>query len=143
MIAFAPRSKYFCTKTHLMKNGLLIWNSILTLAVVFLLVKQLGSGKKTTTNTGNISSENTFKNDGQFRIAYFEMDSVAAHFDLVKDLKTELGSKEEAINSEMARLSKNLQEKYNYYQTLFKNAKLTPKQEKAAKRQLDGLTEER
>src|SRR5688500_11511168 len=125
-----------------MKNGLLIWNIVLTLAVGFLLFKQLGSRKTTGTDSKVQSSNSTINSNQPFRIAYFEMDSVAAQFALVKDLEKELKSKEDAINSEMTQRTKDLQEKYNYYQNLLQNGKLPPQQEESARKELERMNEE-
>ncbi|MEI6947088.1 OmpH family outer membrane protein [Paraflavisolibacter sp. H34] len=51
-----------------------------------------------------------------FRIAYFEMDSIEDSFGLVKDVKRELNRKDEQINNEKVRLRKMYQEKVNSYQ---------------------------
>jgi len=68
-----------------MRNGLLILNGILVIAVGFLLYKQFNTRKSTTANV--ISSSDTSTSKNPFRIAYFEMDSIAANFNLVKELK--------------------------------------------------------
>jgi hypothetical protein len=84
-----------------MKNGLLIWNLALTLGCGYLLVAHF-TGKKTagslTSDTrGNKTSE---AGKGTFKIAYFEMDSLASNFDMVKELKTEMLKREESRNGE-------------------------------------------
>lgn len=124
-----------------MKKGLLAWNIVLSLLVVFLLVKQFGSGKKRSTTTGRSVSD-TVNNNGPFRIAYFEMDSVAANFDLVKQLKTDLASREDAINAEMAKRSKDIQEKYNYYQDQAQKGKLNESQSDAASKEIKQMDDD-
>ena len=61
-----------------MKNGLLIWNVILTIAAGYLLIMHFSAGKKNS-SSGYKASSDTSVNSKQFRIAYFEMDSVAAN----------------------------------------------------------------
>lgn len=106
-----------------MKNGWLIWNVVLTLVAGFLLIRQFSSpGKKTvSTKTGN----STEVDAGNFRMAYFEMDSVAANSEMVKEVKAELSKKEEEINAEMDNLNKRYQQRFQYYQKLAQEGKLT------------------
>lgn len=114
-----------------MPRGLLIWNILLTLVAGYLLVMQFGSGgKKSGKGIGNDSD--SLKNSGQFRMAYFEMDSVASNFDLVKEVKAELNKKEEEINRQIDALSKNLQQKYKYYQNQAESGSMTQAQMDAA-----------
>ncbi|MBC7873196.1 MAG: OmpH family outer membrane protein [Ferruginibacter sp.] len=123
-----------------MKNGMVIWNVILSLVAGVLLVLQLGSKKSTPSAVKKSVNDSTVSKD-QFRIAYFEMDSVAANFDMVKELKSELISREEAINTEMNNRSKALQQKYNYYQNLDQAGSLTDVQKEAAGKEMQGLDE--
>lgn len=123
-----------------MKQGLLAWNIILSLLVVFLLVKQFnGKGKTSVSKTSDTDSVHF---DGNFRIAYFEMDSVASNFDLVKQLKTDLANREEAINSEIGTLTKAMQQKYNYYQNKAQNGDLSQQQQDVASNELKSMKEE-
>lgn len=124
-----------------MKNGLLIWNVVLTLVSGYLLVSHF-SGKK---NTGSEKKDNgkvTSSSSSSFRIAYFEMDSLAANFDMVKDLKAEMIKREEAINAEMDRLSKNLQQKFNSYQQQATSGSMTEEQSEAASRDMKNLDDQ-
>lgn len=77
-----------------------------------------------------------------FRIAYFEMDSVATKFDLVKELKAELSKKDEQNNTEMDKLSKNFQQKYLYYQNQAQAGTLTQTQSEAASNEIKRLDDE-
>ncbi|HUR65055.1 MAG TPA: OmpH family outer membrane protein [Chitinophagaceae bacterium] len=113
-----------------MKNGMLIWNVILSLLVGVLLIMQFSS--KTKKSKVAISSNDSLVNTGQFRMAYFEMDSVAANFELVKEVKTELAKKEDDINREMENLARNYQQKYKYYQDQAQAGSLTQAQLDAA-----------
>src|SRR5688572_11331515 len=97
-----------------MKNGLLIWNVLLTVLVGYLLIVQFGSGK--TRNTTKSSVKDSLKVNGDFRIAYFEMDSIAANFILVKQLKEEMLKREAVINNELDRMDKSYRKKLNDYQ---------------------------
>ncbi len=118
-----------------MKNGLLVWNVILTLVAGYLLIMHFSSGKKST-SAGDFSATDTTALNKRFRIAYFEMDSVAANAELVKEVKTELNKKEGDINNEMDGLSKNLQQKFNYYQNLAQAGSLSEEQSQAASQEM-------
>lgn len=125
-----------------MKNGLLIWNLALTLGCGYLLVAHF-TGKKT---AGTSASDNRGKSGdvskGSFKIAYFEMDSLAANFDMVKELKSEMLKREESINSEMERMSKNLQQKFNYYQQQATSGSLNQEQSEEASRIMKNMDDE-
>ena len=56
----------------------------------------------------------SFKTD--FRIAYFEMDSLTNSFSMVKEVKNELSKEEDKIRTENARLQKLYNDRYNHYQ---------------------------
>ncbi|MBL7708590.1 MAG: OmpH family outer membrane protein [Chitinophagaceae bacterium] len=124
-----------------MKNGLLVWNVLLTLVAGYLLFTHFSSNKKTATGekkeTGAAATVNK-----DFRIAYFEMDSIEANFSMVKDVKAELSKKEETMNAEMERLGKNLQEKYNYFQGQAQAGSLTEAQQQAAGQELKNLDDQ-
>ena len=101
-----------------MKNGLVILNVILLMAVGFLFYLHFNSAK-----TGIRSQNKTEHNDpidssaqNGCRIAYFEMDSVAANFEKAKEMQSELEKKEEKMNSEMNRLQNLYQQKYINFQ---------------------------
>jgi outer membrane protein len=101
-----------------MKNGLVILNVILLMAVGVLFYLHFSS-----TKTGTKSQNKTEQKDpidssarGGCRIAYFEMDSVAANFEKAKEMQSELEKKEEKMNSEMNRLQNLYQQKYVTFQ---------------------------
>ena len=66
--------------------------------------------KKTVANAPVEKSE-------EFKIAYFEMDSLESSFAMVKDVKSELGKKEESINGELERLERTYRNKAAQYQS--------------------------
>ena len=100
-----------------MKNGLLVWNVVLTVIAGYLLISHFGSGKKTRTEEPKYKVNDTIQSSGkEFRLAYFEMDSLEAHYDMVKDIKNEVSRKEESMNNELDRLGREYQNKYSYYQ---------------------------
>lgn len=101
---------------NLMKNGMLIWNVVLSLVAGFLLFKQFApsSGKKI--SGSKVHGTDTLNNNRHFTMAYFEMDSVAGSFDLVKEVKTELAKKENEINAEVEKLTRTFQQRYGELQ---------------------------
>ncbi len=123
-----------------MKNGLLIWNALLTLGIGYLLFAQFG-GKKPVNST-TTGKDTAGGEKAAFKIAYFEMDSLASSFDMVKELKAEMLKREDAINNELEKLSKNLQQKFNYYQQQANSGALTQEQSEAASRDMKNMDDE-
>jgi outer membrane protein len=124
-----------------MKNGLLIWNVILTIVAGYLLFAHL-SGDKSGTKDPKRTDSDTVAVNKQFRIAFFEMDSIEANFSEVKAVKAELNKREEEINVELDRMGKNLQQKYNYYQNQAQSGALTEAQSQAAAQELKNLDDQ-
>lgn len=125
-----------------MKNGLFIWNVLLTLAAGYLLFTHFTGQKSDKNGKPKERSNDANTRNGNFKIAYFEMDSLAANFDLVKDLKAEMLRREDAINSEMERLSKNLQQKYNFFQQQATSGNMTEEQSENAGREIKNLDDQ-
>ena len=122
-----------------MKNGLIILNVILLMAVGFLFYMHFDSA-----NNGAKLQNKTEQKDpidslsqGSCRIAYFEMDSVAANFEKAKEMQGELEKKEEKMNSEMNRLQNQYQQKYINFQQ--HGATMTSSQLDAARNELGQL----
>jgi len=123
-----------------MKNGWLIWNVILTLVAGFLLIRQFSSnGKKVDSSK---TSKSTEVDAGNFRMAYFEMDSIEANFDMVKDVKAELSKKEESINTELDKMDKSYREKVNNYQQKARAQSMTQVQSEMATQDLMNAQDE-
>lgn len=99
-----------------MKNGFLVLNLVLLILVGILFYLHFSSKKS---SVSNIPTSKTVSTDGSapIRIAYFEMDSIENSFAMVKDVKTELGKKEDAVNSELAGLEKKYRNKVAQYQS--------------------------
>lgn len=105
-------------KTREMKNGLLILNVILLLAVGFLFYLHFKPGKTGTRVLNGTDQKDPVDSvaQGACRIAYFEMDSVASNFEKAKEMQAELEKKEEKMNAEMNRLQNLYQQKYINFQ---------------------------
>jgi outer membrane protein len=124
-----------------MKNGLLIWNVVLTVAVGVLAFLHFRPGKIAGSRTNETASD-TASGPSSFRIAYFEMDSVENNFLLVKDVKAEMNKKEEAINNELNRLGRNFEQRYNYFQSQAQSGTLSQAQSEAAGKELKSLDDQ-
>ncbi len=93
-----------------MKNGLLIWNVLLTLVCGFLLISHFGGkGGKAGAKKGNGDTTSLMTS---FRMAYFELDSVEANYKYVQDVKKEIAQKEDAYNNESKRIDQTYRNKY-------------------------------
>lgn len=95
-----------------MKNGLLIWNVALTLVAGYLLYSHLNK-KSGVKKPEILRAEGGTDSTSVFRIAYFEMDSVEAHFDMVKDVKAEIGKKDEEYSNQLSRIDMTYNNEYN------------------------------
>ncbi len=113
-----------------MKNGLLISNVVLSILVAILFYLHFSSTKTSAKKVASQTSGTTTKED--FKIAYFEMDSLENSFAMVKDVKAELSRKEEQVNGELARLEKSYRNKVAQYQS--QGATMTQVQSEAAQK---------
>ena len=99
-----------------MKNGLLIWNIVLTLIAGYLLFSQFKSRKETDPPALRNISRDSVTLHAPFRIAYFEMDSVENNFQMVKDVQAEISQKEKEYNNDLAKLDYTYKTRYESYQ---------------------------
>lgn len=96
-----------------MKNGIVIWNVLLTLLGGYLLFAQFskkGDAVSAKKQASDSASPNT-----SFRIAYFEMDSIEAHFEMVKDVKSEIEGKEKEYSNNLSQLDLTYRRKIEEY----------------------------
>jgi outer membrane protein len=98
-----------------MKNGMLVLNVVLLIAVGILFYLHFSSRNPNTVHTSGSKTGET-AGAKQFKIAYFEMDSLEASFTMVKDVKSELSKREDAVNGELSGLEKKYQNKIAQYQ---------------------------
>ncbi|HKC36228.1 MAG TPA: OmpH family outer membrane protein [Chitinophagaceae bacterium] len=100
-----------------MKNGLLIWNIVLTLIAGYLLFSHFNSRKRADKPALKPSPKDTsFAAYPPFRIAYFEMDSIESNFQMVKDVQAEINLKEKEYNNDLAKLDYSYKNRYESYQ---------------------------
>jgi len=113
-----------------MKNGLLIWNVVLSLVAGLLLFLQFSPKKHDRGYSKSSGKDSTTKH--HFRIAYFEMDSVEANFNAVKDVKAEINEKEKEYNNSLNQLDQLYKNKF----TELSKENMTPEQQEAAQNAL-------
>lgn len=93
-----------------MKKEILIWNIVLSLVAGFLLFLQFSSKRH---HSATVKDSFNDTSNHQFRMAYFEMDSVEANYDLVKDVKAEINTKDIEYNNSLNQLDQVYKNKYN------------------------------
>ena len=98
-----------------MKNGLLIWNAVLTILSGYLLFTHFNSKKKTDPPVKSSVRDSSFVNS-PFRIAYIEMDSIENNYQFVKDVQAEIDKKEREYNGDLAQLEGTFRKRYDGYQ---------------------------
>jgi outer membrane protein len=116
-----------------MKNGILILNVVLLVLVGVLFYLHFSSNTPSSKKTAKNQST-TAVDSKDFKIAYFEMDSVENSFKMVKDVKAELTRKEEAIGTELERLEKTYRNKVAQYQSQAQGNNMTQVQSEMAQR---------
>jgi outer membrane protein len=122
-----------------MKNGLVVLNVILLIAVAVLFYLHFSSGKsgaaaeKTSRQKDSIGTDSP----NSCKIAYFEMDSVASNFEKAKEMQNELEKREDKISGEMNRLQNLYQQKFINLQQ--HGSSMTNAQVEAAKNELGQL----
>lgn len=123
-----------------MKNSLLIWNVVLTAIAGYLLFVHFTSKQGSASGSKHAAKDSAIHNS--FRMAYFEMDSVENNFQIVKDVKAEMNKKEDEINNELNRLGKDIQQRYNHYQSQAQAGSMSQSQTDAATQELKTMDEQ-
>ncbi|HEX2534058.1 MAG TPA: OmpH family outer membrane protein [Chitinophagaceae bacterium] len=121
-----------------MKSGLLILNLVLLVLVGVLFYlhfsKPAVAGVRKEANPKGVVASAQPSAGEEFRIAYFDMDSVQESFVLVKEVKNELSRKEANIASELSRLDKAFRDKYAQFQSQAQNQAMTQVESETAQR---------
>jgi outer membrane protein len=100
-----------------MKNGIIIFNVILLVLIGILFYLHFsGSRRQPAAPAASNTAAPANAPAADFKIAYIEMDSLEASFAMFKDVKAELSRKEEALNSEKAKMERNYKERLEKYQ---------------------------
>jgi outer membrane protein len=98
-----------------MKSGL-AFNIVLLVLVGVLFYLHFSSGKKVAAAPAKVASTSV-TNSNQFKIAYFELDSITNSFSMVKDVKSELNREEDKMSNEMTQWQKRYNDKLAMYQS--------------------------
>jgi outer membrane protein len=115
-----------------MKNGLLIWNVLLTLVAGYLLINHFGSKNSGGSGSKNAVKDTTTTNTG------FRMDSVEANFNMVKDVMKEISRKETDFNNSVKQLDVTFK---NQYEEFAKKESMTDEEKENAQSVLNQLGE--
>jgi outer membrane protein len=96
-----------------MKNGMLIWNIVLTAVAGLLLFLHFNGNRK----SGPVKPvrSDTASAESPTRIAYIDMDSVQENYKYAKDFLSEIKRLENANNLELEKLGEDLKKKWNAY----------------------------
>ena len=100
-----------------MKNTALILNAVLFVLVAVLFYLHFSDKSKADTSKPRVEGVRSSgtENTSSFRIGYFDWDSVVTHFELFKEMKSEVNAKEESNTREKMRLRQVYQNKINSY----------------------------
>src|SRR4051794_16413513 len=99
-----------------MRSGIIIFNAILLVLVGVLFYLHFATAPHQAAAHSRLAVEKTTAGPNDFKIAYFDMDSLAASFGMVLDAKAELNRKEEAVNAEKAKMERNYKDRLEKYQ---------------------------
>lgn len=99
-----------------MKNALLVLNGVLLVAVAVLFYLHFSDRKPTTAATKTVV-QNGAVPSGDFKIAYFEMDSVNNSFGLVKEVRDQLTKEESRLTNQLTQLQKKYNDRVTQFQS--------------------------
>ena len=124
-----------------MNRGLLIFNIVLLVLVGVLFYLHFSAGKKTAAPRKVAASTNNSAPGDDFRIAYFELDSITNSFTMVNDIKNELNREEAKMNGEMDQWQKRYTDKLSYYQNMAQKQQMSEIQSENANKEMLQLQE--
>ncbi len=126
-----------------MKNGLLIWNVLLTLIAGYLLYAHFshraGRGDHETPEYAG-GAKDSLRFHKPVRIAYFDMDSIQSNWSLAKDVQAGWSKNEDSIKTVMSKLSQSYQAQVNIYQNKAQTAPgMTQQEQEEAQQHLSNM----
>ena len=124
-----------------MKSGVSVLNLVLLALVGVLFYLHFSSKTSASKKAAPVKTQVASSTAEDFRIAYFDMDSVTNSLSMVKDVKSEISREEENINGELRRLEKSYQDRMAYYQTLAQKQEMTQVQSEKAQMEMMQLQE--
>ncbi|MEZ4904045.1 MAG: OmpH family outer membrane protein [Spirosomataceae bacterium] len=113
-----------------MKNGLLIWNAILTLAVAFLGFQHF---KHHSSDSADSSMAEASKGK---KIVYVQADSLLKNYEYYKDFQKEFESKGFQLENDLANKGRSFQNKVAFFQQRAQQGALSQDQAQSAQAQL-------
>ena len=119
------------------KNISLVFNVFLLVLVGILFYLHFSSSKEKNTSKSLVVADNIPA--GNFKIAYFEMDSIENNYEYLKDVKGQLKAKETELTNQLTTLKNRYMEKVNNFQKEAQNMS----QEKQSAMQNDLLNEQK
>jgi len=96
-----------------MKNGMLIWNILLTAVAGILLFLYFGNNKKSSTQ--KIAAADTLSKASSTRIAYINMDSVEENYSYAREILEEVRKSEQDNNFRLQKMSDDYSKKLQGY----------------------------
>ena len=126
-----------------MKNGLLIWNVLLTLIVGYLLYSHFSHraarGEHEPPEFAG-GPKDSLRYHKPVRIAYFDMDSIQSNWSLAKDVQAGWSKNEDSIKNVMSKLTQNYQSQVNFYQNKAQTAPgMSPQEQEDAQQHLSNM----
>ena len=119
------------------RNFLLSLNIVLLVLVGILFYLHFSKPKEKISSKTAVTAANT--PDGNFKIAYFEMDSIENNYQYLKDVKNQLKARESELTGQLTILKNRYMEKVNKFQ----QEAQTMSQEKQSSMQNDLLNEQK
>ncbi len=119
-----------------MKQALLIVNSLLVLAVGFLLYKQFSSSGSVTAKDTMHKGKDSLANK-KILFAYIDMDSIQMKYEVAKAAQKEIKNKDAVVGSELEKMGKAYQNKLSGYQQ--KAQTMTEAEAEAARQDLEAM----
>jgi outer membrane protein len=114
-----------------MKYLSLVLSAVATLISGYLLVQH--TSKKSGTSDSGASTEAAAGSAAEFKIAYFDIDSLQNKYEYFKDALAQLKAKEENMNKELSGLERSYQKKINEWQQ--QGASMSQSQAEAVQRE--------
>jgi outer membrane protein len=120
-----------------MKNGLLILNGVLLLAVAILFYFHFSSGKTNAKDSRPTQLKEAALYDTAKcgRIAYLDIDSIESNLEVVRLVRKELDKKKDSINEILSGIEKSIRNKANEYQS--KLATMSEAQQETARNDIN------
>lgn len=125
-----------------MKSGIIVFNGILLVLIGVLFYLHFSAAPKQMAAPARTATAKTPAGSSDFKIAYFNMDSLEASFAMVKDTRAELARREDAVNSEKAKMERNYKQKLEAYQRQAQSSAMNQVQSENATKEMMQLQQQ-